>query len=83
MSSYKDSNLDIIHVLGIASDFLKNQLEFDMSSAKMFTLDPTIIGHLDEEQNIRTTCTVIDNYKNFLEGKMNDLRASIANIKVY
>ena len=77
-----NSNLDIINVLGIASEFLKNQLSQDMKSSQDLNYDPTIIGELDGRDKITASLELLSKYKESLQAKMDHLKASIEGIKV-
>jgi len=64
----------------MAGEFIKNQLEFDMSSGKMLQVDPTVVGHLDDPKKIKDALGIIGSYEKCLTDKMDSLKKNIQEI---
>lgn len=73
-----NSQLDIIRVLSIGSDFLKNQL----NNGHQTSADPTVLGDLGEKSRISNALNVLEEYKTQLEKATEELKETIEKIKV-
>ena len=73
-----DSKIDIVKMLEYVGEFLKKQT----ANISQFQSDPTIIGKIASEEKMFIATDVIFQYKQNLELKIQELKQSIASIKV-
>ena len=81
--NYLNTNLDIINVLGITQEFFNRQVDSSLSQSGIMDNDPTSIGKIVQENDIRATLKTIQSYKENLENQRDQLKDAIIKTKVF
>lgn len=78
-----NTDLDIIKVLGITEEFFNRQVDSFFGQSSVMDNDPTSIGKIVEEVDIKATLKTLQSYKKNLENQRDQLKEAIVKTKVF
>jgi ubiquitin carboxyl-terminal hydrolase 25/28 len=82
MNNYNDSNMEILKILDLSTEFLKAQIiEEKLDVAQKKNRDPTRVGILESKEQCLISVNILSQYKQLLENQKSDLEKKIEQTK--